>query len=529
MAKTKQQFVQFKGGFVSEYAKNTLPNGVMTHCLNFEPTESGYQRADGYERFDGQDSPSLIAATNLDDTAREAQRALILAVPGSGAILGVAEYQGVTYAFRNAADGLSAKMYKESAAGWVEVVTGFTLTPSGSYEFVVYNFYAGASSSSLFGCDGVNKPFKFDGTTFTQLDTGMELLTPPLYPTHITAHQYHLFLAYQGSVVHSAPGAPSDFAVANGGGEVGVGSTINEMKTVKNDVLAIMMEDRVALLYGTSSLDWKAQEVKSQDEGVGGKPNSAHSMFGKMVYLDNQGITNLTATASFGNFIGATLSVAVKSYLDSAISNYARAYPVKNKNQYNLAFTSATTTEILVCRFIGKNVSFGKNIYPFVATCFFNGEDAAGKELILAGSSDGFVYKMETGTSFDGVDIEASVGTSYMQIGSLTQRKRFKRSVLAIDASADVEFRIKPEFSYGSLNVNSHRVNDVFASGGGGIWGVDNWNEFTWSGTIINFGHIETAGTGTSVAFAIHYKNKYDKAFTLNNMSIDYIPRRLER
>jgi hypothetical protein len=136
---------------------------------------------------------------------------------------------------------------------------------------------------------------------------------------------------------------------------------------------------------------------------------------------------------------------------------------------------------------------------------------------------------METGTSFDGVDIEASVGTSYMQIGSLTQRKRFKRSALAIDATAAISFSIKPEFSYGSVDVGSHRINDVFASGGGGVWGQDNWGEFIWGSSDLNFGHIETAGTGTSVAFAIHYKNKYDKAFTLNNMSIDYIPRRLER
>lgn len=100
-------------------------------------------------------------------SAVTAARSKISAVPGSGAILGVDLYKGVVYAARNAADGLTAAIYKSSAAGWVLVKDG--LIPSGTWRFIVANFTGSAKTLSLFGCDGKNSPFFFDGTTYTKI------------------------------------------------------------------------------------------------------------------------------------------------------------------------------------------------------------------------------------------------------------------------------------------------------------------------------------------------------------------------
>lgn len=62
---------------------------------------------------------ALNTAYNL--AVREAQRALILVVPGSGPVLGVVEYRGNVYAFRNNAGGTAAVMFKATATGWVAV------------------------------------------------------------------------------------------------------------------------------------------------------------------------------------------------------------------------------------------------------------------------------------------------------------------------------------------------------------------------------------------------------------------------
>lgn len=111
-----------------------------------------------------------IAQTN--DTAyrvlaQSRRRSLITAVTGSGPILGVAVYNGDVYAFRDAVDGKSATMWKSSASGWTSVRTG--LYPGGDYSLEVCNFTGSSATAALFGCDGKNRPFKWDGTTFTQM------------------------------------------------------------------------------------------------------------------------------------------------------------------------------------------------------------------------------------------------------------------------------------------------------------------------------------------------------------------------
>lgn len=59
--------------------------------------------------------------------ARDAARAEIAAVPGSGSVLGVVSYMGDTYAFRDNAGGTAAVMHKATTSGWSAQSFGVTL------------------------------------------------------------------------------------------------------------------------------------------------------------------------------------------------------------------------------------------------------------------------------------------------------------------------------------------------------------------------------------------------------------------
>lgn len=109
--------------------------------------------------------------------AREALRGAIQAVPGSGPVLGVAVYRNAIYAARNAADGETAALYKSTSTGWQVVRSG--LLPGGSFRFDVANFSGSSTSISLFGVDGKNRPFRWDGANFT--------LMAPIYGTQATS------------------------------------------------------------------------------------------------------------------------------------------------------------------------------------------------------------------------------------------------------------------------------------------------------------------------------------------------------
>lgn len=112
-------------------------------------------------------TPSPAEPSNLHflRLAQENQRDKITKVPGSGPIRGIHVFKGVTYAFRDAADGLTCGMYKGTGAGWVPVKGG--LIPGGKWSFATANFSGDSKRLAFYACDGKNQPFKYDGSVLT--------------------------------------------------------------------------------------------------------------------------------------------------------------------------------------------------------------------------------------------------------------------------------------------------------------------------------------------------------------------------
>ena len=126
--------------------------------------------------FEGRAQTSADHALYLSQAA-EQRRAAIQKVPGSGAVLGVAIHDGVVFAARNAADGLTASLWRSSGAGWVLVRSG--LLPAGRFEMVSTNFSGDSKKTVLLGCDGVNVPFRWNGTAYAEM--------APIFSTQATS------------------------------------------------------------------------------------------------------------------------------------------------------------------------------------------------------------------------------------------------------------------------------------------------------------------------------------------------------
>ena len=93
--------------------------------------------------------------------------------------------------------------------------TSPTLLPNGKYEFVNANFGGSTAMRKMFGCDGVNKGFQFDGTTFTQITTGMASDVPQ----HVEFHKNYLWFSFDASLQHSAIGDPLTWSAGVGAGD----------------------------------------------------------------------------------------------------------------------------------------------------------------------------------------------------------------------------------------------------------------------------------------------------------------------
>lgn len=522
LSQMRTQTITCRGGMDLESDPLLLAAGAMILCQNFEcKVGGGYRRVGGYERFDGQPAPSE-AANEIE------ARAAITPVPGDGGVLGLWIYKGTVYAFRNNADNTEAKMHASSPAGWAEVNTGaVVLSPDGKYEFKNYNFSGASYAEKMYGVDGVNDFFAFDGTTFTQISV-------PGFtdkPQHLAIHKNRAFLAFpKGQLPFSSVGDPADWDTATGSaGLIGTGGEIIGQKTTVGGALAVFMRNRVSILYGSTTDELRAEDLREQSEKAGAIEGTIQEI-GDILYLDDRGLTSLSQTDAYGNFRNATIDDPIKSFMGNRLGRVITSTISRSSNQYRLFLEAPNgETEVLTLTFGARGLEgYGRTVYPVRVTCACSEEDDTGAERILVGTDQGFVFELERGGSFDGADIEAYFKIPFHHYGNPDYRKRFRRAIVGIDSTDPILLRIKPEFNYGDPGSASHPLRDEQVAGAGGQWGLDDWNDFVWSKPIVGKAQADIGGSGDNMSLLFYHKGAA-KPFTIYNVIVHYMVRRLSR
>lgn len=520
MRRPDHKVITCQGGLDLETNPTQMIPGGMIACKNYHvKSGGGYTRVGGYERFDGRPSPY---ASEDPATARAA----ITAVPGEGPVRGVWVFDGETYAFRNNVGGTSVKMYKAAASGWSEVSTGVTLDPDGQFEFENYNFFASTAQRRMYGVDGVNDAFMFDGTTFTQLTVPGATDKPE----HLKCHSNHLFLSYpKGQWVHSGIGDPTKWdAATEGAGAGGTGDDIVGMRSTIGGALAFFMRNRVSMFYGSSQADWQANDLRQQSEESGALADTMQTIGNDIIYLDDRGLTSIQQSQAFGNFRSATIDQRIKEFISFRKNNAVASCLNREQGQYWLFLDHENGTEVLTLTFGDSGLEgFGRLLYPFTTNCVCSAEDN-GEEKILIGADDGFVYQLEVGDSFDGADIEAYFKLPFFHFGSPELRKRFMRAQFSLQSDQSFTLCVKPEFDYGSTKLSGHRKVNADLIGGGGTWDVSKWNNFTWSVQSVEEAAIDLTATAKNMSLHVYTKGQ-SLPFTVHDVIIKYLIRRAIR
>lgn len=484
----------------------SLRPGDALAASNYELDQiAGYRRMKGYERFDGRPAPSKVI--NLEE--REARRAAIDAVPGLGPVRGVFYLNGFRYAFRNAVDGMSLKLYKATPFGW-QLVTTPALNPGGRLKWIRHNFNGNIGAFAVYGVTGTNKAFEFDGMTYTEITTGAE----PQFPTTIAEFSEHLFLGYDtGSLQFSSPGLPLDYVVGNGAGEFAIGFKILGLVELIGGALSVFTNESIRLIQGTSSLDF----VNKSFSDVGVRPNSVQPLFSDAVFLDKQ-IQRMGATQDFGDFQAGTLSEKVRPLVERFLMGPVISAVSSRKNQFML-FNDRR--EAIVASFNSGNLR-GFTTYKLAHDFFdiYTTEGDAGLEEIYAAGEDGFVYKLDSGSSFDAVPIVSFLLLAPNHVDSYEQRKRFKKLVVESISAAVSSLSVYAEFDYGDSPRSLRSMLDTNQAGG--QFDFSNWNEFTWSSDIRGYATAYIQGHGRNILVAIYNESLIDTEFTLQSISIGY-------
>jgi hypothetical protein len=405
--------------------------------------------------------------------------------------------------------------------------SAISFLPGGLFSFAQHNFYAATGTYNLYGCDGVNSAWEWDGETLSPV-LMPDLVGAPFAnaPTRIMAHKGHLFLALAGgSLQHSVVGEPLTFNGFLGAAEFGLGAEITDLASQAGDVLLAYTRRATFGLYGAGIADWQLKPVAPEAGAIFGTTQ----VVGYSMSLDDRGLTMLQRTQAYGNFASASISQSVQPILDKQKASVTASSVVRKRNQYRLYFANG---QFLIVYMPGpdKAPEFMPGQYPVAVRCMSNTEDETGAEMILFGSDDGFVYQDGVGNNFDGESIRFFVRLPFNHAKSARLRKRYRRGQLDLEANGAVQLYFAGEIDYGSPDsLQPDTVSNASIFGGGGYYDTSSWDEIYWDAQVISNARFDLDGTGVNLSLSFLGDSAVTSPFTLHSIQIDYDLRRRER
>lgn len=342
-------------------------------------------------------------------------------------------------------------------------------------------------------------------------------------PYDIAAHKDHLFLTFpKGQLQTSNLGDPMVYTST--ATLFGMGDEITGLVSTKGNVAAIYCRNRTMLLTGSDKTTW---QMSANSLSSGGFWKTAQEIGGTIVALDDRGLTSLQATLNYGSFEMSIFSRLIKPYLDTVQYTLVDTYVVRNKSQYRMMFSNG---DVLTCSVLTPNaqitpsdVSFTRSAYLHTPSCAYAGE-VLGEEFIVIGTSDGWVMRIDAGTSFDGQAIDSAIRIPYSVMSAPSVKKRYRKMVVETTATLETEIRFRQLFDYSDGNYEASIQYLTTGQSGGGLWSSDEWDLFRWSMPNQGTAEVNIDGVGRGMSLIFWNSSAVNPAFNLQGLLIHYSP-----
>jgi hypothetical protein len=461
-----------------------------------------------------------------------AKRVLLRTGTWNTAPVGSIVFDTVTGAFTpNEALSVSGKATVNS----LTADTAIALAPGGRFVFDNNNFSGTSATYRMYGCDGVNFLFEFDGTRLVPIRTG----AIPDAPKFLAVWKNMMVVSIGASIQLSSIGDPYAWTALTGAAELSIGDTctglLPQLGNQQVGALAVFSQHKTFILYGTSTADLQMIE---QSPDAGAQAYSSQNI-GYAYYLDTKGVVQINSSQAFGNFQSSTLTRLVQPFIDAKRGLCKASCIVRSKNQYRLFFSDGTGLIIYITETAqtdGVGSGIAQAIMPFTYSqdgMYINTVDsvvdASGIERLFAAGSDGFVYELDRGTSLDGDNIPAHLIMSFNSSKTPRSRKHYKRAILQAACDGIAQVNVGYDLSYAGPESASGISTLSTLVGTGGYWDQAIWDTFNWDSPVVQEYVIDTPGNGRNIGLLIYSDNAIDESYTLSSAIINYIINRLER
>lgn len=396
--------------------------------------------------------------------------------------------------------------------------SAITQLPDGRYEIITNNFGGSLGVNRMYGADGINRGFEFDGTVFAPIDTTSATDTP----LHVVAFKSHLFFSFLGSAQFSGIGEPFIWSPIFGAGELALGDSITAFAEQPSAAppttsqsaaaLAIASSNRIHMLYGSSSADWDLSPFRREMGAI------AYSMqeFGVTLMMDERGIASLDSSQKFGNFQRNTISRLIQPFVNSKKTLVTAASISRTKSQYRIFYSDKSALYITMDN--TKVTGLGPQLLADTVRVICSIENNDGSEEIYFGGDDGFVFQMEKGTSHNGEPIEIIGSTHFLHSNRPRREKHYQDVSFEISGSGYAEFNYTYELGYNASDIpQANNVNKVteFDSV---FWDSFTWDIFTWDGATISPTQADMDGTAENVSHIFKSNSDYFSPILLSGI-----------
>jgi hypothetical protein len=346
------------------------------------------------------------------------------------------------------------------------------------------------------------------------------------YPILVGEWTNRLFLAYEGGrIFFSVVGDPTDFDGTNGAGEILMGSDVTDFIVTPAGDLLVTMKDRIDVITDLTTESTSFAFRKDTFSPVSGAiTHTVKRMLGTIYYADDRGLTNLEQTEAYGDFQASSIAQKVERTYQNRKQDTSFAITNREDNQYILFFNGSNQTDGLVFSFKDKYLKGATKIsLNHIVRCVAEGKNEFRKDETYFGSDDGYVYKMFTGTSFDGKPILTRLATSFYHYGSPTNWKSFREILFEFVGDVNTFIKFRPDFEYAeSYMPTPDEVTEQITQSGGGVWGAGVWGVFKWAGNVVNRLKAKILGYGTVMRVLISTEQQYEEPHTFHNMTVQY-------
>jgi len=563
-----------EGGLIANRSTFIMQPGQALQLENFEPDiEGGYKRIQGYQKHVKQIVPhtssadeELLMVANFANKIVAARGEKIFsaatgslasaiaqgtAMTGSGTITvestsgfsssgtlqidseqftytGVTSttFTGVTRATNStsaaahaATSGASLTVVSES---WTERDAG--RTNATKYNFERFNF---DGNEKLIVVDGVNDP-----TVFSTSMAATDVTASAVEGASIVAsYREHMFYAGMSTtpqeLVFSVPFDEDNFTGGSGAGSIKVDDTIVGIKVFREN-LFIFCENRIFKLTGSSSSDFSMAPVTRDIGCING--HTIQEFAGDIIFLGPDGLRTVAGTERIGDVELGTISSNVQSIFDENIISAAafESVVIPNKTQYRLFFSkqggAESRTEGITCVLKsqqggnkGYEFSSLKGIKPACTDTFIR----TGDVLVLHGGFDGYVYRQEQGSTFDGSAINGRYRSPDLTMQDPGIRKHMQRVIVNFKPESTIDADLFVRYDYEAADAVRPAAYPLDSTNIAGIYGTSSYGTPTYGGPSQPLVRQAVEGSGFAVALRVN-DGGATAAYSLKGFQLEY-------